>query len=128
MKKISPFEFIKSINEKNYLMVSPEVEKQYNSFMVNRGLSQMLDCVPFTYQMNMLNMLSKRMQYDYYYHGIRKSKRYTKWAKEEKYDFIEEIVDYYKVNKEIAMDYLERLSEEQVQYIVKLKTSTGGRV
>lgn len=128
MKKYSPFDFIKSINEKNYLMVSPEVEKQYVPFMVNRGLSQMVDCVPYTYNMNRLTKLSKKMQYDYYYYGIRRAKRFSKWAKEDKYDHLDDIISYYNINKEKAIEYLERLTEEQVQNIVKKLNSFGGRI
>lgn len=128
MKKYSPFDFIKSINEKNYLMVSPEVEKQYVPFMVNRGLSQMLECVPFTYQMNRFTKLSNRMQYDYYYHGIRKGKRFSKWAKEDKYDHLDDVIAFYNVNKEKAIEYLDRLTNEQVQSIVRKRNNFGGKI
>ena len=127
MNKLSPFDFIKSINEKNYLMIAPEIEKQYNPFVINRGLSQFLDCVPYVSKLNKFHKLSKKMQYDYLFYNIRKGKRFSKWAKEEKYNNIEFIIKYYKCSKDRALEILDRLSEEQVNIIVKLY-DVGGRV
>lgn len=127
MSKLSPFDFIKSINDKNYLMVSPEIEKQYNPFIINRGLSQFIDCVPFVQKLNVYNKLSKKLQYDYLYYSVRKGRRMSKWAKEEKYNNIEFIIKHYKCSKEKAVDILDRLTEEQVLEIVKLY-DVGGRV
>ena len=42
----NPFEFLNDINYgKKYIMVDDLVEKDYNSFMVNRGLSYFNDKV-----------------------------------------------------------------------------------
>jgi len=41
MSKLSPFDYIKSINEKtgNMMDMSPDAERDYVPFVVNRGLS-----------------------------------------------------------------------------------------
>lgn len=66
------------------------------------------------------------MQYDYLFHAVRKTKRFSAWAKESKYEHLDVIIDYYQVNKSKALSILDRLSEEQVNTIVKLTESTGG--
>lgn len=126
IKKLSPFDFIKSINEKNYIVLNKDNEKQYTAFVVNRGLSQFLDCVPYVNKMNMYHKLPPKMQYDYLFHAIRKNKRFSAWAKQSKYEHLDLIIEYYNVNKSKALSILERLSDDQVNAIVKLKTSTGG--
>jgi len=126
VKKLSPFDFIKSINEKNYIVLDKLNEKQYVAFVVNRGLSQFLDCVPYVEKMNLYHKLSPKMQYDYLFHAVRKTKRFSAWAKESKYEHLDVIIDYYQVNKSKALSILDRLSEEQVNTIVKLTESTGG--
>lgn len=126
VKKLTPFDFIKSINEKQYIILDKDNEKQYVPFVVNRGLSQFMDCVPYVYKMNILYMLPQKLQYDYLYYGVRKNKRFSSWAKESKYDHLQEIIDYYKCNKQKAINILSRLTDDQVNVIVKRASSTGG--
>lgn len=126
VKKLSPFDIIKSINEKQYIVFDRDNEKQYTAFVVNRGLSQNLDCVPYVFKMNILHMLPNKMQYDYLYYGIRKSKRFGGWAKESKYDNLDDIIDYYKCSKQKALNILDRLTDEQVGVIVRRASQTGG--
>lgn len=125
--KLSPFDFIKSINKKNYLMVDEHIEKQYDPFIVNRGLSFFIDCVPFVYNMNRYCNLPKKIQYDYLFTGIRKKDRWSKWAKDDKYEYVDEIMKEYSVNKSRAIEILDRLSKEQVDSIIKRQNAFGGR-
>ena len=125
-KKLSPFDFIKSINDKNYIVLDKTNEKQYVAFVVNRGLSQFMDCVPYVNKMNLYHRLPQKLQYDYLFHAVRKSKRFSAWAKESKYEYLDEIIDYYKVSKTKALQIIERLTDDQVNTIVKLRESVGG--
>jgi hypothetical protein len=82
---MTPFEFIDSVTyKKNYLMESDAVEKSYDAYMVNVGLSQNVDTLSNAQDMNVNYMLDKKMQYDYLFHSVRKGKRYSKWAKKDK--------------------------------------------
>ena len=87
--KLTPFDFIKSINEHkpNLLkdckayegeeMVSPDTpSKQYVPFIINRGLSQFKDTVLLTNEMNMRHQLPAKMQYDFLFSAIRPRKRF----------------------------------------------------
>lgn len=126
VKKLGPFDFIKSINEKQYIVLDKDNEKQYVPFIVNRGMSQFLDCVPYVYKMNVYCKLPAKMQYDYLYYAVRKSKRFGGWAKESKYDHLDVIIDYYKVNKQKALSILQRLTDDQVNVLVKRMNAKGG--
>ena len=63
-QRLSPFDFIKSINEKteNLMAVSPDVEKDYIPFVVNRGLSFSADTILYANEMNCLPFTERRMQ------------------------------------------------------------------
>ncbi len=124
--KLSPFDIIKSINDKSYIVFDSITEKQYNPFIVNRGLSQFLDCVTYAYKMNVLCDLPKKMQYDYLYYSIRKGKRFSSWAKEKKYNHLDDVCACYNVNRRTAIGILDRLTDEQVLSIVSQKEKTGG--
>lgn len=127
MSKVSPFEFIGSINDKKYMMVDPLIERQYNPFIVNRGLSQFIDAVPFVHFLNTHHQLDAKLQYDYLYHGLRKMRRFSKWAKNEKVDYLDDVIETYKVNRQEAARIIERLTEEQLYQLRAKLNARGGR-
>jgi len=124
---MSPFEFVKSINEKtgNMLAGNEDLEKAYMPFLVNRGLSFTPDTILSANEMNAVPFLDKRLQYDYLYLTVRKKKRYAKWIKAEEDDLEDMIVKYYGVSRRRAAEYATMLSDEDVQEI-KRKLYTGG--
>ena len=127
--KVSPFEWIKSINDKNYIMVEGN-ESQYTPFLVNRGLSQHIDAIYPVYVMDHLSQyLTHRQQYDYLYHSVRKARRYGKWAKATKYDHAALIGEIYECSQQKAIDILHRLTDEDVEQILEWDSKRfGGRI
>jgi len=118
VKKLSPFDFIKSINEgkrgKHLLedctaddsleTSNPEAaDKQYVPFVINRGLSYFKDTALFANEMNIKNHLPPRMQYDFYRNIITPKKRFSKWGKKAKSsEDIKAIQEYYNYSQEKA--------------------------
>lgn len=127
MAKLSPFEFIGSLNDKKYMMVDQAIERQYNAFIVNRGLSQFIDAVPFVHFLNTHAFLDNKIQYDYLYHGLRKMKRFSKWAKNDKVDYLDDVIETYKVNRQQAVLIIERLSDDALYQIREKLNAVGGR-
>ena len=123
---MSPFEFIKAINEtKEDVMVDDEDERKYAPFIVNRGLSFFMDTI---FQVNELNRnyhLEARLQFDYLLNSVRKKKRYSKWLKPEKLQDLDVVKEYYGFSNEKAKDALSTLSEDQLAFI-KDKLNQGG--
>jgi len=124
---MSPFEFVKSINEKtgNLLEGNQDLEKAYAPFLVNRGLSFTADTLLAANEMNAAPFLDKRMQYDYLYATVRKRKRFAKWIKAEEDDLEDMIVEYFGVSRRRATEYATMLTTEDVQNI-KQKLNKGG--
>lgn len=127
MKKLSPFDFVKAINEKSDspMDIVPEAEKQYLPFMVNRSLSFSPDTILYANEMNCRYFLDNRMQFDYLYHSVRRRKRFDKWIKrnDEEEDNLSAVMDHYKVSRRKAKEYLAMLKPEQ---LAALKGSKGG--
>lgn len=120
------FDYLSSINDtKKDIMVDDIAEKQYNSFMVNRGLSYFNDTVLMANEMNMHAHLDKKMQYHFLLNLVRKKKRFSKWAKPEKQSNIDVVKTYYGYSEEKARQVLSLLNEDQIENLRK-KTSTGG--
>ena len=118
VKKLSPFDFIKSINEgrkgKHLLQEctaddsletsNPDaVDKQYVPFIINRGLSYFKDTALFANEMNIHANLPHRMQYDFYKHIVTQGRRFSKWGKKAKSsEDVKAIQEYYNYSQQKA--------------------------
>ena len=124
---MNPFEFLNSINyTKKDIMIDDIVEKEYNSFMVNRSLSYFPDTVLAANEMNLNHHLDPRLQFDFLINIIRKRKRFSKWDKKKIDSDVEVIKEYYGYNEEKALQILEILSTDQIHELYK-KVNKGGR-
>lgn len=124
---MNPFEFVKSINEKtgHILADNGDLERQYNAFLVNRGLSFTPDTILAANEMNAVPFLDKRLQYDYLYGIVKKKRRYSKWIKAEEDDIEDLIVEHYGVSRRRAMEYASMMTDQDVAEI-KAKMNKGG--
>jgi hypothetical protein len=122
-KRLSPFDFVRSINEKteNLMRVQPETEKDYLPFMVNRSLSFSQDAVLPANAMNINWFLDKRMQYDFLYGSVRRRKRFDKWQKREIEDesLVKSVMELYSIGQRRAIEYISMMTPNQREEIRK---------
>ena len=121
--KNSPFDYIKAITStKKDILEDP---KEYNAFIVNRGLSYFPDTVLFANEMNRLWVIPPKYQYEYLMGSVRKRDRFSKWAKKDKKteETLNNIMDYYKCGSRVAKQYFKSMSSEDIEYINKLMDS-----
>ena len=124
---MSPFEYLNAINfTKQDIMIDDITEKQYNAFMVNRGLSYFSDTVAIANEMNMYAHLDKKLQFHFLINIVRKRKRFSKWNKPDLVRDIEVVKEYYGYSNDEAKQALTLLSPEQIKELEK-KVSKGGR-
>ena len=112
---MSPFEFIKSISSSKKDIM--ENEKDYNAFMINRGLSYFPDTVIYANEMNKFHHLDSRLQYSFLINIVRKRNRFSKWNKSIESKNINAIKKYYNYSNEKARDVLPLLSNENLNTI-----------
>ena len=126
---MSPFEFINQINhgKKNLIDETPEIEKNYKPFIVNRGLSFNHDTALYANEMNFHNHLDSKLQFDFFLNSIRPKKRYGKWLKKKKEDnqVLDIIKEYCKCSYAKARDYALLLNDSQLD-IIRQHIDTGG--
>lgn len=124
---MSPFDFLNEINYgKNNIIIDDLTEKQYNPFMVNRGLSYFNDTVLMANEMNIHHTLDNKLQNDFLINIVRKKKRFSKWFKPEIQSDVEAVKEYYGYNDEKARQALSLLTNEQIN-VLKKKVYKGGR-
>ena len=120
---MNPFELIKSISSSKKDIL--ENEKDYNAFMVNRGLSYFPDTVIYANEMNRFHHLDGRLQYQFLINIVRKRNRFSKWNKSSESSDIKTIKEYYGYSNEKARDVLPLLSNEHLN-IIRGKVQHGG--
>ena len=124
---MNPFDYVNSINyTKKNIMDTPEKEKGYNPFMINRSLSYFNDTVILANEMNKYHHLDGRLQYSFLINIVRKRKRFSKWNKPQKHNDIDVVKQYYGYSNEKAEQVLPLLSQPQLLELRK-KVNKGGR-
>ena len=124
---MSPFTFLNEINfGKKDIIVDDVTEKQYNSFMVNRGLSYFKDTVVIANEMNVNHHLDSRLQFDFLINMIRKKRRFSKWNKPQIIDDLGVIKEYYGYSNKQAKAVHNLLSSEKIGELRK-KVYKGGK-
>jgi hypothetical protein len=118
----NPFDYLNSINvNKNNMMRGSEndelAEKQYNAFLVNRGLSYFQDTVALANEMNLRADLDNRPQYEFLLNIVRPRKRFSKWHKKDQDDKVDIIIQYYNCSQRKALEILNVLTEDQFSQI-----------
>lgn len=126
--KFDLFGVLGSISNKEYIF-DEEDEKSYPPFMINRGLMQNFDTVLYANDMNINNQVTKQMHYDYLYYSVSKKKRYGKWAKATNDDkiLIDQIVEYYKINRKYAHQYINQVGRDELKKFLDMKLNVGGK-
>jgi hypothetical protein len=131
MSKLNPFDYIKSINEKtgNMMDISPDAERDYVPFVVNRGLSFSADTILYANEMNCKPLTDKKMQYDYLYSSVRKRKRYDKWVKPSEMDdeLVEAVMLRYQVGRKRAMEYIRLLDDASLDALKRVRGGSNAK-
>ena len=118
---------LNSINKKTDYLDEIFIEENYVPFLVNKIMASFQDTVLYANDMDKNADLSKQMQYDYYYYGVRKRNRFSPWVNEIIDPDIEIIQNYYDYSLTKAQEVLRIISDSKLDMIRKLMTQ-GGRI
>ena len=124
---MSPFEFVKAINNKKDIIRDDLDEKSYLPYMINHSFSYFSDTVLLANEMNLNHHLDNKLQNDFFINTIRKNpKRFSKWNKVKHDGDFEAVKEYYGYSNEKTRSALSLLSTEEIN-IIKKKVDHGGR-
>ena len=124
---MSPFDFIKAINNKQNIIRDDLDEKSYLPYMINHSFSYFSDTVLLANEMNINHHVDNKLQNDFFINTIRKNpKRFSKWNKVKHDGDFEAVKEYYGYSNEKTRSALSLLSAEQIN-IIKQKVDHGGR-
>ena len=75
--------------------------------------------------MNQYSDLSPDLQYDFYYHSVRKGRRFGYPPKVEEDHSLHHVMEYFECSKQKAIEYLQVLTLNDISGIISSK-DTGG--
>lgn len=123
----SPFDFVKSVSyTKKDLMEEGYEEKDYKPFLVNKSLSYHQDSIHFSNEMNVRHGTGNRLQYLFFLNTLRKRQRFSQWQKPYVSKKLDVIKNYYQISNSKAKEYMELLSDKEVQNLKKRMNTGGG--
>lgn len=108
------------------ILNEPEFEKEYNPFIINRGLSYHEDAVLAAAVLNERPWLDKKLQVLYLVNTLRPRKRFSKWVKASTDEDARVTAEYYNVSMRAARDLVALHSADQLQ-VMRTRLDTGGR-
>ncbi len=107
-ESMSPFEITSHINEKKGVLDVEEIG--YNAYVINKALSNTIDSALFANEMNRYWDIPTQQQFDFYYYGLPKKKRFGKWHKnQDDVESLNLIQEYYGYSRKRAKDVLSLL-------------------
>ena len=136
MKKLSPFTFIKNLSDKSggHLLSDTHEgelnEKSYSPFIVNRGMSMHRDLALWANQMNINSHLEDRLQYGFFFHGIRQQKRNAPWIKRGKEEYLPAVQRFFQYSPQKSKELIKSgiLTDEDLAKIQHwFDTCEGGK-
>lgn len=125
---MTPFDFINAINiSKENLFRDPQANKDYNAWIVNKGLSYFPDTVLYANEMNFHRSIPKEWQFQFLLNSISKKKRFSKWSKKDtRTETLSLVMEYFGYSEEKAKQALSILSSDQLTMIQE-KLYKGGK-
>jgi hypothetical protein len=122
---MTPFDIVKAINTKEDIDVFSD--EDYSPWVINKAFSNTRDTVFFANEMNRFLGIPKIAQYQFYFHGVSKKKRFGKWNKSQDDEATIKLVqEAFGYSYHRAKDTVPILSVEQLTKIKK-ELEKGGK-
>lgn len=121
-KPIDLWVMINSVSQTKKYIFDDDTSKEYTPFIINKSLSAFPDILVHVETMNMCHSLSKKMQYDYYFHSIPSRKRFKPWLKVSKNKddkYIERLAELNALSLRKARDVWSLMNDDQKLNFVK---------
>ena len=108
-------DYLNSINLKQGDLTNDAYAMQkYPAFVINKCLMHHIDTVLYANEMNCSAHLRNDMQYSFFIHSVRKSKRFSPWAKKSTHADLDLVKQYYNYSTEKALQALKLLNKEEI--------------
>lgn len=119
-EKLNPWHVFADLSATKVHMVDETNADEYLPFIINKAFSNFLDTVFDAAWMNCNPQMPNLAQYEYYFHTVKKRKRYHPWIKlEPPTKELLAVSAYYDYNLDRAKEVIALLKPEQLEVIMK---------
>ena len=115
---IDPWKVIKDLSEKKDRLIDEDNADEYNAFLTNLAFSRYLDTIFYANEMNTYPNIPNLAQHDYYFHVIKKRKRYSPWIKRD-FERKQAVAEYFNYSLAKAVEIMPLLNNKQVDMIIE---------
>lgn len=98
--------------------------KAYPRYIINKVVSHFPDCIFDVNELNSLPYVDGKMHFDYFFYALTKKKRYSKWIKAEKEEYIGLVKEFFNYSELKAREALKILSIDQLKEMKELLQKT----
>lgn len=124
-EKRSPFDYIGAINTNDAAFWDDDREREYNAFIINKGLSYNRETIIQANEVNSRPHLDRKLQFNFLINTIRPRKRFDKWIKPEKDEVLDVIKEYYGYSNRQARLAVSLHTPAQIDYM-RTRLNKGG--
>ena len=124
-KQITLWDLISDVNYEKVGLLNESTLPVYDTFMVNKSLSQTIDTLYYAQELNQYSRISKEAHYKYLLCALPKKKRWSKWIKKNKIPEIDLIIEYYGCSVPKAKEILKMISKDDIEYIISYLDKGG---
>ena len=97
----------------------------YVPYLTNRAMAMHIDTVMLAEEMNQYHQLGPELQYDFYYYGVRKGRRFGFPKKADDNPNLELVQEFFGYSKQKALEALQVLTPSQLHNIMKSQDKGG---
>ena len=119
---VSPFEFVNAINgsKEDLFETRGYAASDYNAFIVNRQFSYFPDTIFIANAANQLSNAPSKSQFDFYRFLVDPRRRYAKWGKPVKHEYLEILMKTYEISLNKALDIIDLFSKEELEELSEI--------
>lgn len=119
---VSPFEFVNAINgsKEDLFETRGYSASDYNAFIINRQFSYFPDTIFIANAANQLSNAPSKSQFDFYRFLVDPRRRYAKWGKPVKHEYLEILMKTYEISLNKALDIIDLFSKEELEELSEI--------
>lgn len=121
------FQLVNWINDKSHYPSEEEL-KMYQGYVINRIFSKYPDTVLFANEMNKASKVPPSVQFDFFFYGVSKRKRWGAKKEVEDTEKIELIKKAFKYSTHVARETVDLIDELNAWGLIKESLEQGGIV
>jgi hypothetical protein len=124
---MSPWDFVKSINDKEYSFNEDIDKKDYSEYIINKAFSFFPDTIFLANELNMCPEIPAKQHYEFLYYATSKKRRFSKWVKPQRDADIVLLAQRLGIRYDRAVEIMDILTETELKNLMDSLDQGGAK-